>query len=131
VASRRMFLQSAALAAGVTGAASTVTPAGAAQGAGQDQVIVFAEFYAKPGKENELRKLLLGLIGPTRKDKGYVQYDLHADNENPLHFFFVEKWTSKALLDAHLAAPHLTAFAAKANDLLAQPRRVVMGRHIG
>jgi quinol monooxygenase YgiN len=97
----------------------------------ESPLTVFAEFYAKAGKENELRKLLLGLIGPTRKEKGYVQYDLHADNENPAHFFFFEKWTSKALLDAHLAAPHLTAFAAKADALLAQPRRVVLGSRIG
>ena len=92
---------------------------------------VFAEMYAKPGKETELRKTLLGLIGPTSKEKGYVQYDLHADNENPAHFFFFEKWASKAHLDAHSASPHLTAFGAKADDLLAQPRRIVLGTRIG
>ncbi len=92
---------------------------------------VFAEMYAKPGKETELRETLLGLIGPTKKDKGYVQYDLHADNENPAHFFFYERWTSKELLDAHLAAPHLKAFAAKQPDLLAQPLRLVLATRIG
>ena len=94
-------------------------------------LIVFAEMYAKAGKEDELRKVLLGLIGPTRKEKGCVQYDLHADNENPAHFFFYEQWTSKEHLDAHAASPHLTAFAAKANDLLAQPVRLVLATRMG
>ena len=97
----------------------------------KSQLTVFAEFYAKAGREKELREMLLGLIGPTRKEKGYVQYDLHVDNENPAHFFFFETWTSKEHLDAHLAAPHLTAFGAKADNLLAQPRRVVLGTRIG
>lgn len=94
-------------------------------------LIVFAELYAKAGKENELREILLGLIAPTRQEEGCVQYDLHADNENPAHFFFFEKWTSKERLDAHMATPHLTAFVAKAGDLLAEPLRIVLATRIG
>jgi quinol monooxygenase YgiN len=97
----------------------------------KSQVAVFAEFYAKTGKEKELRQALLALIGPTKKDKGYLRYELHVDNENPAHFFFFERWTSKALLDAHLATPHLKAFEAKQSDLLAQPLRLVLGTRIG
>ena len=94
-------------------------------------LIVFAEMFAKPGKENDLRKAVLGLIGPTRKEKGCLQYDLHADNENPAHFFFYERWASKEDLDAHSASPHLTAFGARSDELLAQPRRLVLATRIG
>jgi len=125
---RRKFLMGTAAAAALAG-----------QGRAQEGSLqkpeallrVFAEMYAKPGKEKELRKTLLGLIGPTKKEKGFVQYDLHADNENPAHFLFYEKWTSKALLDAHLAAPHLKAFDAKVKDLLTQPVRLVLATRIG
>ena len=86
---------------------------------------VFAEMYAKLGKEAALQEALLGLIGPTKKDPGYVQYDLHVDNDDPTHFFFYENWTSRALLDRHLAAPHLQAFAARGDELLAKPLRIV------
>jgi quinol monooxygenase YgiN len=113
-----------------TAAALPLARRGQAQDKPATLLTVFAEFFAKPGKEKELRQALLALVGPTRKEKGFVNYDLHVDNENPAHLFFFENWTSKALLDAHLAAPHLKAFEAKAGDLLAQPRRVVMGTRI-
>ena len=86
---------------------------------------IFAEMHAKPGKEAALQEALLGLIGPTKKEAGYVQYDLHVDNEDPKHFLFYENWTSRALLDKHLAAPHLQAFVARADELLAAPMRIV------
>jgi quinol monooxygenase YgiN len=91
----------------------------------QPLLTIFAEMYAKPGKEAALREVLLGLIGPTKKDAGYVQYDLHVDNDDPKHFLFYENWTSRALLDAHLAAPHLQAFLARQDELLAAPVRIV------
>jgi quinol monooxygenase YgiN len=86
---------------------------------------VFAEMHAKPGKEEALREALLGLIGPTKKEAGYVQYDLHMDNDDPKHFLFYENWTSRAFLDAHLASPHLQAFVARVDELLAAPIRIV------
>jgi quinol monooxygenase YgiN len=65
------------------------------------------------------------LIGPTKLEPGCVQYDLHVDNDDPTHFFFYENWTSRALLDRHLAAPHLQAFVARGDELLAAPLRIV------
>jgi quinol monooxygenase YgiN len=91
----------------------------------QPLLTIFAEMYAKPGKEAALREALLGLIAPTKKEAGYVQYDLHVDNDDPTHFLFYENWTSRALLDAHLAAPHLQAFIARQDELLAAPLRLV------
>jgi quinol monooxygenase YgiN len=86
---------------------------------------IFAEAYAKPGKEEALRQTMLGLIGPTKLEPGCVQYDLHVDNDDPTHFFFYENWTSRALLDKHLASPHLQAFVARGDELLAAPLRIV------
>jgi quinol monooxygenase YgiN len=91
----------------------------------QPLLTIFAEMYAKPGKEAALREVLLGLIEPTKKEAGHVQYDLHVDNDDPKHFLFYENWTSRAHLDAHLAAPHLQAFLARQDELLAAPVRIV------
>ncbi len=97
----------------------------------QPALTVFAEIVAKPGKENALRVALLALIEPTRKEAGFLQYDLHADNDKPGHFLFYENWVSKAHLDAHLASPHLKAFLARQDELLAEPLRVVLATRIG
>ena len=91
---------------------------------------VVAEIHAKPGRAEEMGRLLKGLIAPTRKEEGFVQYDLHVDNDNPAHFLFYENWTSMAHLQAHLASPHLTAFDAQSKDLLAEPVRIVFATRI-
>ena len=91
---------------------------------------VLAEIYARPGKEGALREALMGLVEPTKKDAGFLQYDLHQDNDDPAHFFLYENWASRADLDAHLAAPHLKAFLARQDELLAKPLRVVFATRI-
>ncbi|MCP6769203.1 antibiotic biosynthesis monooxygenase, partial [Klebsiella pneumoniae] len=69
---------------------------------------VVAQIQAKPGKEEDVRRLLLTLIEPTRKEEGCVQYDLHVHTSDPSRFVFYENWTSRDHLDRHLASPHLT-----------------------
>jgi quinol monooxygenase YgiN len=86
---------------------------------------VVAELVAKPGKEDEVRRHLIGFVEPTRQEEGCVQYDLHESNEEPGRFFFYENWTSDELLQRHLASPHISAFREVSGDLLAQPPRIV------
>jgi quinol monooxygenase YgiN len=92
---------------------------------------VVAEMAAKPGKEDDLRRALTALIEPTRKEEGCVQYDLHVATDSPGRFVFYENWTSRELLDRHLASPHLKAFGAMAGDLLAEPPRILTYSRIG
>ena len=92
---------------------------------------VIAEFYAKPGSEEELDGLLKGLIEPTRKESGCVQYDLHVDNDNAGHFLFFENWASRAHLEEHVRSPHFTAFQARSAGLLVEPARAVFASRIG
>jgi quinol monooxygenase YgiN len=96
----------------------------------EPHLTVFAEMHAKPGKENELRRALIGMIEPTRREAGCVQYDLHVGHEDPRHYFFYENWTSKKELDAHLASPHLKAFVAIADELLVEPLRIVLATRV-
>ena len=69
--------------------------------------------------------MLLGLLGPTKKEAGYVQYDMHVDNDDPRHFLFYENWTSRDLLEKHIASPHVQAFMARQDELLTAPVRLV------
>jgi quinol monooxygenase YgiN len=71
-----------------------------------------------------LRRALLALIEPTRREEGYVQYDLHVHTGDPGRFVFYENWTSREHLDRHLASAHLQAFVAAGSDLLADPPRI-------
>lgn len=80
---------------------------------------------AKPGKEEELRAALGGLVTPTRGEEGCVQYDLHEHTDEPGRFLFYENWTSRDALAKHAASAHIQAFRAKAPEMLAEPSRIV------
>jgi quinol monooxygenase YgiN len=85
---------------------------------------VVAEMLAKPGMEDELKRRLLSLIEPTRKEEGCVQYDLHQSTNEPGRFVFYENWRSREALERHLQSPHLLAFGSVEKELLAEPMRV-------
>lgn len=84
----------------------------------RDLLTVIAYMTAAPGKTDELRAALEGLIAPTTAEDGCVNYDLHEAVEAPGTFFFYENWESGAHLDAHLATPHLVQLAERIPELL-------------
>ena len=80
-------------------------------------ITVVATFQARPGKKTELKNALIGLVTPTRKEVGCLNYDLHVSPEDPAKFLFHENWTSKAHLDAHLQSPHIQVLLPRLNEL--------------
>ena len=68
---------------------------------------VVARIVARPGRVEEVRELLRGLVGPTRREAGCITYELLQNVDDPTDFTFVEEWTDAAALDAHLNSPHL------------------------
>lgn len=94
-------------------------------------VTVIAQIKAKPGKEAEVRKELLSVIEPSRKDAGCLNYDLHQATDNPALFLFHENWTSKADLDRHLQKPDLQAVLARVVQMLVEPPQMTLWEKIG
>jgi quinol monooxygenase YgiN len=71
------------------------------------KVVAIAE--TSTDKAEELKKVCLGLIEPTRKEKGCISYELFQDSSNPGRFTFIEEWESREHLDVHLKSPHLVS----------------------
>jgi quinol monooxygenase YgiN len=80
------------------------------------EVAVVAISVAKPGHEEKLRKALVGIIGPTLKEQGALQYDLHRDVSEPRRFVFVERWESREALAAHAKSAHIAAYVEAVAD---------------
>ncbi|MEM9373511.1 MAG: putative quinol monooxygenase [Planctomycetota bacterium] len=76
------------------------------------KLTIVAHIQAKPGSVDLVRAELEKLIPITRAEDGCLQYDLHQDNEAPESFLFFENWESRELWQAHMNAPHLTAYVA-------------------
>ncbi len=87
-------------------------------------VHVVARWTAKPGKEEELKTVLTGLIAPSRREIGCYQYDLLHNPADPCDFCFVERWESQAAFEQHAATPHVKAAREQAQALVESPADV-------
>jgi len=87
-------------------------------------------FQAKPGKETELHKVLTGLLAPTRKEKGCLNYDLHVAKDDPAKFLFHENWATVADHEAHFNSSHVQALLPRIDELCAAFPQVTMWERV-
>ena len=91
-------------------------------------VHVLARFTARPGKEDALKAVLIGLVPPTRRELGCYQYDLLVDNSDDYQAEyvrnFVERWDDEAALDQHLETSHLKKALTQIEDLVEVPPEI-------
>ena len=73
---------------------------------------IIAKIKAKPDQIELVKAELIKLIGPSRADRGCLNYDLHQDNDDPSLFIFYENWQSRPLWQAHMQQPHLKRYRA-------------------
>lgn len=73
----------------------------------ETQIVVIAEFTAKPGKEEELSTFLQALVEPTRRESGCLRYELNQDLDDPATFSFVETFADREGFDAHCRMPYI------------------------
>jgi quinol monooxygenase YgiN len=76
-------------------------------------IILTAIVKAKPGQEEAVKKVLVALVEPTRKEPGCLCYNLHQSKSDKTQFMFYEQWASKEALDTHSDTPHLKALGGK------------------
>jgi quinol monooxygenase YgiN len=95
------------------------------------RIKVVAHIRAKTGKEEEMKQVLLGLIGPTRKEAGCLRYELYQNGEDAADLTFLEDWESDAALDAHMQTPHFQAAVAKIPLLAGAPPDIRRYRLVG
>lgn len=74
------------------------------------KLTVVAKITAKNDAIEELRKELLKLITPTRKEAGCIEYNLYQNNENPAVFIFYETWESPEHLEKHMNTEHFNSY---------------------
>lgn len=60
--------------------------------------------HAKPGKEEELKKVLVNLISPSRGEKGCVDYHIAQSSENPGDFMAFMVYENEDAFNRHEAS---------------------------
>lgn len=81
-------------------------------------------FVARPGQEEVLRDALIRLTGQSREEVGCLEYTLLEDPDDPARLSIYERWADRAAIDAHDRTPHVVAFVARLDELLAEPLAV-------
>jgi len=87
------------------------------------EVRVIARSVARKGNEDELRRLLQGMLVPTRGEQGCRSYELY-ESDSTGRFYFDETWESEAELDKHIATPHFKYLEQAIGKLLEEPFEV-------
>ncbi|WP_158895460.1 putative quinol monooxygenase [Amycolatopsis anabasis] len=92
----------------------------------ESPVTVIARFDPMPEHADQLRKLLEGMVAPTRAEAGCHSYDLFAAQTADTRFVLVECYEDSSALEAHRASAHYKNYRAQLPDLLATPLDVTV-----
>ena len=95
-----------------------------------NEIVVLAKATAKKGSEALLEKTVRAAMPPTHAEPGCLKYSFNQSTDNPAEFVMIERWTSKAALDTHLASPHIQELFSKLPALLASPMEITTYRTI-
>ena len=87
-------------------------------------VHVIARHFARPETIDDVRNILLELIGPSRAEPGCLKYELFQNEDAAADFTFVETFASDAALKAHAAAPYIANLGPRLAPLVARPSDV-------
>ncbi len=81
-------------------------------------IILTATLKAKKDKEAEVEKILVHMVSETAQEEGALEYRLHKSTSKPGCFFFYEKYTGQAAIDAHVASAHYKVLGESLDGLL-------------
>ncbi|TQI65320.1 quinol monooxygenase YgiN [Bosea sp. AK1] len=76
-----------------------------------------AIFVARPGKTEELRDLLHGMLTPSRAEPGNLRYDLWRDQADPSRFVLDELYTNNTAVAAHRNSAHFQHYVSVIADI--------------
>ena len=91
------------------------------------KIIVLASFYPKKDKNNEVKKIILSMINPTRLEEGNELYNFYEEKNNEdesTSFHLFEIYKDSAALDFHRNTSHYKNYRSKIIDLLDRPIEV-------
>lgn len=65
------------------------------------ELFMIVALHAKKGKEDELKRDLIAVVEPSRKEEGSLRYELFVDQDDAGRFVFVEQWASAESQQKH------------------------------
>ena len=82
---------------------------------------VIARVIARPDNVDAVKRILVGMLEPSREEDGCLVYELLQCQEDPTDFTFVEEWSDTAAFERHGTLPHIAGVQAELGALVAVP----------
>lgn len=89
-----------------------------------EEITVVAVVKAKKGQEKSVADAMAACVPESRAEATNIQYVPNRDLDDPQTFIFIEKWASRAALQAHMETPHFKVLAESLKDKVAEPLSV-------
>ncbi len=90
------------------------------------EIVVVGSLRARPGREADAREALEGLVEPTHAEEGCILYAMHVSPDDATRLAFVERWSAREHLDAHLQSPHIAALLERVDELFSEAPDIVV-----
>jgi quinol monooxygenase YgiN len=84
-------------------------------------IVVNARLVVNPERRDEFVALFKSTLGPSRAEKGCMNYRFSQDTEYENAFTVEEEWENQAALDGHWKTPHFGQVLAKLPEVLTEP----------
>ena len=91
------------------------------------KIVVFASFYPKNKKSDEVKDIILAMIDPTRSEEGNEIYNFYETKKNDgknTSFHLFEVYKDSLALEFHRNTSHYKNYRSKITDLLDRPIEV-------
>ncbi len=85
----------------------------------EGQTVLYAEFTALPGCEEDVARLIADYRQDVKRAPGTVTFVVHRKKDEPSDFFVYERYESEAAFRAHVSAPASSAFNSALAPLVA------------
>jgi len=88
------------------------------------KIVVFASFYPKNKKNNEVRDIILTMVNPTRTEEGneiYNFYEVKNDGGENISYHLFEVYKDSAALNFHRNTSHYKNYRSKIVGFLERP----------
>lgn len=82
------------------------------------------------GKANEQVQAFHAIVDIVLAEKGCLQYELTQSIDDENQFVLLERWESRADLDAHLQTPHMIQASEQANTFRSKPPQILITKKV-
>ena len=93
-------------------------------------ITVISRNWAKPGREEDVRRELSRLVPPTRRIPGCINYDLHQSPDDPSLFLSHQNWADENAFKAHITSPEVLDWRARSDEYLVRLPEVTFWRRV-